>query len=247
MQAGVRTASHATCSKTSRLPPASARVAILRAPVMSFDTLAPYYHGLEAVLAGGVLQRCRTAFLAETTASRHALLLGEGPARFLVALLQTNPLLAVTCVERSPRMIQQARRALKQHRLADDQVTFVQAGALAWLPTPGRFDLVATHSFLDCFRRDELVSLVAKLAEGAAAEGRWLLADFGLPERGWPRWRARGLLALMYACFCRATGLSASHLTPPDEVLAAAGFRLANGRLANAGLVHSDLWMRISS
>ena len=48
----------------------------------------------------------------------------------------------------------------------------------------------------------------------------------------------------MYAFFRFATGLSAARLTPSDDFLQAAGFRLAGRRLANFGLVHSDLWLR---
>ena len=32
-------------------------------PIMSFDTLAPYYRGMESILAGQKFHRCRTAFL----------------------------------------------------------------------------------------------------------------------------------------------------------------------------------------
>jgi ubiquinone/menaquinone biosynthesis C-methylase UbiE len=212
---------------------------------MSFDTLAPFYRSLEVVTAGGILQRCRTAFLAEATGCRRALMLGEGPGRFLVELLRANPGVQVTCVERSPRMIEEARRQLTESELA--RVRFEQADALTWQPPRGVFDLVVTHFFLDCFRREELQALVLKIAGSATEDARWLLADFREPETGWRRWRARAVLAMMYGFFRRATALSASRLTPPDEFLAAGGFRLAARRLANCGLAHSDLWQRSAS
>jgi SAM-dependent methyltransferase len=211
---------------------------------MSFDTLAPFYRGLEAVTAGGILQRCRTAFLAEAAGCQQALLLGEGPGRFLAELLRSNRHVEVVCVEQSRRMIQEARRAVERHGLDEARVTFVEKDALAWQPPSAVFDLVATHFFLDCFRRDELEGLVARLATSATAGARWLLADFRLPERGWQRWRARTVLALLYGFFRCVTGLSASQLTPPDGFLEAAGFRLARRRMANFGLAHSDLWLR---
>jgi len=242
---------------------------------MSFDTLAPYYRIMELVTAGGVLQRSRTAFLAEAANSRRALLLGEGPGRFLGELLRTNPYVEVTCVERSPRMIEEARKRLTESELA--RVHFLQADALTWQPlTPslfpsdgervaegrvrgilqsqeverrlhGKFDLIVTHFFLDCFRREELAELVAKIAESATEDARWLLADFREPESGWRRWRGRAALALMYGFFRVATGLSAARLTPPDGFLETGGFHLASRRRANFGLVHSDLWQRAKS
>jgi ubiquinone/menaquinone biosynthesis C-methylase UbiE len=212
---------------------------------MSFDKLAPYYRNMEFVLAGGVLQRCRTSFLTKTIDSRRALLLGEGPGRFLWELLRANPHVEVTCVERSPRMIAEARRKLTDSELP--RVRFEQADALEWQPPSKTFDLVVTNFFLDCFRRDEVGELVAKISESATADARWLLADFRQPESGWRKWRAKAILALMYGFFRHATELSASRLTPPDEFLAARGFRLAARRLANFGLIHSDLWQRVVS
>jgi ubiquinone/menaquinone biosynthesis C-methylase UbiE len=209
---------------------------------MSFDRLAPYYRGMEWVLAGGILQRCRTCFLLEAANARRALLLGEGPGRFLAELLRTNRHAEVVCVERSSRMIHEARGALDPSDLA--RVRFEQADALAWQPPHGVFDLVVTHFFLDCFRREEVQALVARVAASATAEARWLLADFREPDAGWRRWRARALLAVMYGFFRRATDLTAFRLTPPDEFLERGGFRLAARRLANFGLAHSDLWRR---
>lgn len=212
---------------------------------MSFDTLAPYYRIMEWVTAGGVLQRCRIAFLAEAGNSRRALLLGEGPGRFLAELLRTNPRVEVTCVERSPRMIEEARKRLNESELA--RVLFVQADALTWQPPRSTFDLVVTNFFLDCFRCEELAELVAKVSASTTADARWLLADFREPDSGWRRWRARAVLALMYGFFRVATGLSASRLTPPEEFLEASGFRLAARRLAKFGLAHSDLWRRAAA
>jgi len=211
---------------------------------MSFDTLAPWYRTMEFLAAGGILQRCRTAFLAEASNCRRALLLGEGPGRFLVALLRENPHLEVTCIERSPRMIEEACREVRRHGLNVAQIRFEQDDALTWQPPRHEFDLIVTHFFLDCFQRDELEGLVAKVAASATGEARWLLADFRMPEAGWRRWRARAVLALMYAFFRLTTGLSASRLTPPDGFLEAAGFRLAAQRLANFGLARSELWVR---
>lgn len=211
---------------------------------MTFETLAPYYREMEFVLAGGVLQRCRTAFIAEASNCRRALLLGEGPGRFLVELLRTCPSIEVTCVEQSPRMIQEAQHRIRRAGVAEARVCFEQSDALRWRPPGGAFDLIVTHFFLDCFRADELERLVSRMAASAATGARWLLSDFRTAERGWRRWRSQAALTLMYGFFRCATGLSASRLTPPDKFLQAGGFHLAERRLANFGLIHSDLWLR---
>jgi len=211
---------------------------------MSFDTLAPHYRTLELILAGALLQRCRTAFLKETVNCRNAVLLGEGPGRFLVELLRANPQVDVVCVEQSPGMIQQARRALHRQGMDPQRVRFEQEDALTWRPAPGVFDLVVTNFFLDCFRPEELAKLVTQVSASATANARWLVADFRLPERGWRRARGRVVLALMYGFFRYATNLSATRLTPPDTLLETAGFRRTHRRLTNFGLTHADLWRR---
>lgn len=215
--------------------------------VMSFDTLAPYYPALEWVCAGTLMQRSRVAFVAEAVGCRRALVLGEGPGRFLPALLVADAGVAVTCVEMSDRMIELARDRLARHRLDQRRVEFVQADALDWSPSPGAFDLVVTHYFLDCFLPEQLRVLVRRLALGAAATARWLVADFRLPESGWRRWRARSIVGLLYGFFHVTAGVAATNLTPPDDHLRAAGFRLARRRAWSHGLIHSDVWRRPGS
>ena len=156
---------------------------------MSFDRLAPHYRKMESVLAGKILQRARTAFLSETLNCRRALLLGEGPGRFLVELLKHNPKIEAHCVEQSAGMILEARRELKRHGLNEARVTFEQCDALSWKAAGGNFDLIVTNFFFDCFTRDQLKRLIPEIAASATHEARWLLADFRLPERGWTaRW-----------------------------------------------------------
>ncbi len=214
---------------------------------MSFDRLAPHYHWLELAFAGGLMHRCRTAFLPRTRAARHALLVGEGTGRFLAELLRANPHVRVTCVEHSPAMIEQARRRLHTENLDPARVEFHAANALDWSPPAGQYDLLVTNFFLDCFRPAQLQDLVPRLARATAPGALWLLADFRVPPRGWRRLRAIVILAALYAGFKITTSLSASRLTPPDPLLAQAGFSLVERRLASFGLAHSDLWQRTLS
>lgn len=211
---------------------------------MNFDALAPVYRPMETLLAGRLLQRARTAFLSEAAPCRKALLLGEGPGRFLAELLRAHPHIAVTCVEQSRAMIHRARIRLESEALPVAQVRFEAADALAWSPASGEYDLVASHFFLDCFPPDGIRQLVRKVAAFTAPDARWLLADFRIPDAGWRRLRARAIHRLMYLFFRVATGLAADRLTPPDPFLRDAGFRLAGRRHFSHGLLHSDSWRK---
>ncbi|MDR3576229.1 MAG: class I SAM-dependent methyltransferase [Anaerolineaceae bacterium] len=211
---------------------------------MNFDRLAAHYHWLEEIFAGGLMQRCRTTFLSHTKNCRSALLVGEGTGKFLVELLRLNPRIQITCIEQCEGMIKQARQRLSRERLDDSQIQFQQLDVLQWLPPKEKFDLVVTNFLLDCFRSEQLEKLIPLLAGSTSAEAIWLLVDFRVPERGWRRWRAKLILALLYAFFKLTTSLSASWLTPPDSCLSDAGFKLAERRLVNFGFAHADLWSR---
>lgn len=211
---------------------------------MSFDRLAPHYRWMEWLLAGGKLQCCRTAFLPAVPRPRHALLLGEGNGRFLIALLRAHPGIRFTCVDASARMLQGTQARLKQEGIGAEGGRFIHANVLAWIPPAAEFDLIVTNFFLDCFPPEALETVLSRVTGAAAPSARWLVADFREPPAGWRRWRARGILRLMYWFFRRATALPAKQLTPPDVILQRSGFKLVGRRLHDWGLLHSDLWER---
>jgi predicted O-methyltransferase YrrM len=215
--------------------------------IMNFDRLAAHYHWLETICAGGLMQRCRTTFLPRTQNSRRALLVGEGTGRFLVELLRCNPEIQITCVEHCEGMIKQARERLTSEGQDGSRVQFKHMDALDWMPPSEKYDLVVTNFFLDCFRPEQLQKLVPRLAESTTTEAIWLLADFRVPERGWKRWRANMILAMLYAFFKLAASLSVSRLTPPDTYLVNAGFNLMDRRFASLGFAHSDFWKRTAT
>lgn len=211
---------------------------------MSFDRLAPHYRWLEFLLAGGKLQRCRTAFIRDIPPPSRVLMLGEGNGRCLVELLRSFPKARFTCVDASAEMLKVARTRLKAHGLDDSAVEFIHADALLWQPPAAHYDLLVTHFFLDCFRAEQLAALVPRLADSATPEARWLLADFREPSSGFTKWRAHWILRTMYFFFRRATRLPARDLTPPDSFLRHSGFTLRYRRLSEWGLLHGDLWQR---
>lgn len=211
----------------------------------NFDWLAPHYRWLEAVLAGGKLQRCRTAQLGAVGTPRRILLVGEGNGRFLAACHAAFPAARITVVEASGAMLARARARWERGAGggAAARVEFFHSRVEHWAAPPGEFDLVVTHFFLDCFRPGQLDELIPRLAASAAPGARWLVADFQVPATGVVRrLRAELILALMYWFFRWGTGLPASELTPPDGRLAAAGFRLRARREMEWGLLHTDLW-----
>jgi len=206
---------------------------------MSFDVLAPHYRWMEVVLAGEKLQRCRTTFLDRIPIAGNVLILGEGNGRFLVECRRKMPKARIVCVDASARML-----GLAQRRLGDNggPTEFVRADALAWALPKVNFDLIVTHFFLDCFRPEQLERLIAKIAGAAAPGATWLLADFQAARTGLARVRSKVILWMMYRFFRVVTRLPARELTSPDAFLERHGFKLAERRMAEWGLIHSDWW-----
>ncbi|HND00121.1 MAG TPA: class I SAM-dependent methyltransferase, partial [Myxococcota bacterium] len=123
-------------------------------------------------------------------------------------------------------------------------VRFVHAALPGWTPEPGRYDLIATHFFLDCFPPDQAAAVVSGLSAAVGPGGRWLLSEFRLPPQGWQRWRARILLALAYGAFRLATRLPARELPPYERLMADARLRLVDREWSEWGLLTAELWQR---
>ena len=211
---------------------------------MSFDLLAPHYRWMEALCAGGQLQRCRTALLKVISAPQRVLIYGEGNGRFLVELCRRFPEAQLTVVEASKVMIELARARLRRAGLAGARVEFIHADALTWQPPKAAFDLIVTCFFLDCFCEDQLQHLVPVIASAAAADAQWLHADFQIAPAGLRRVCSRVIVGTLYAFFRWATRLPGHELVNVEPYLSAAGFTRYERREFIFGLLFCERWKR---
>jgi ubiquinone/menaquinone biosynthesis C-methylase UbiE len=211
---------------------------------VSFDRLAPHYGWMEQLIAGRLLQRCRTAWIDQLAGCRRLLIAGVGHGRLLHELLPRHRDLRVVCVDASAGMLREAEKRARRARLDLARIEFIHARLPNWAPATGAFDAIATPFFLDCFAPSQLDAVISTLARAATPRAEWLISDFAVPPRGWARQRARAVHALMYAFFRVATRLPARCLTPPDSQLAAHGFVLRGRRTFNHGLLQADWWNR---
>jgi SAM-dependent methyltransferase len=212
---------------------------------VSFDAIAPWYRTLETIAFGNALQRARLTGLDAIGSPRRALIVGEGNGRFLAALLQGHPLIRIDCLDSSEQMLELARQRVL--RTAPDQisrVTFLQHDITSWAPHD-RYDLIVTHFLLDCFNTRQVGSIVARLAQAAAPNVTWLLADFRIPEAGFARNHALAWLAVMYRFFRAVARIDARELVDPSPFLRAEGFTLARQSLFRLRMVKSEVWRNI--
>jgi trans-aconitate methyltransferase len=209
---------------------------------VSFDAVAPWYRTLETIAFANALQRARLACLDEIGSRRRALIVGEGNGGFLAALLQRQPLIRIDCIDASQRMLDLARdHLLKTDPRQLSRVSFFRSDVASWTPND-RYDLIVTHFFLDCFRTQTVGHIVAKLAQAAAPNSIWLLADFKIPEAGLARIHARAWLAAMYGFFRFVAGIEAHELVDPSPFLRVEGFTLERQHLFRSGMLKSELW-----
>lgn len=211
---------------------------------MSFDRLAPHYRWMEALFARERLQRCRVALLDAIPPPELVLIYGEGNGRFLAELLRRFPAARVTVVEESGVMIELARTRLRREGLESATVTFLQTDALTWEPPPAAFDLVVTCFFLDCFREDQLRSLIPLIARAGGGGVRWLVADFQIAASGLRRARSRLVVGILYLFFRVMTRLSGRELVDPAPLLQAQGFTCERCVEMDHGLLYSAVWRR---
>lgn len=207
----------------------------------NFDRVARFYRWAEYASLGPVLQRVRTHFLAQTSACRSALLLGDGDGRFAASLLQGNPEIHATAVDSSARMLDLLRARCS---FAPARLNTVQTQLESFTPTGRPSDLVSTQFVLDCLSQADVDRLIARVAAAAATPCLWIVSDFGDFRSAALRPLGRAYVQALYAAFRLLTGLRVYRIPAHAPALAAAGFRPIARRERLGGLLFTELWER---
>lgn len=209
----------------------------------NFNRLAALYRWMEMVSFGPWLWRCRCAFLSEMSASRHALVLGDGDGRFTARLLAENSIVQIDAVDASPAMLRVLVHRARPHagRVRTHTADARQLPP-AILSRDPPCDLIVTHFFLDCLITGEVQSLASGLRQNVTADALWVVSEFYLPPTRFGRLIARPLVACLYLAFGWLTGLPIRTLPDHRSALNAAGFTLKERRNWLGGLLVSELW-----
>jgi len=211
-------------------------------PTPNFDPLAKPYRWLEYFTFGPFLQRTRTYFLPQLSACRRALVLGDGDGRFTAQLLRHNPEIRVHAIDASPKMLAALRASAGSNA---DRLTPESADLRHWqTPLNVRYDLIATHFFLDCLTTEEVASLAHRLIPVTTQDTLWLISDFAIPPTLFGRLIAAPLIALLYAAFRLLTHLRLKRLPDHSAALIQSGWTLQSHHPRLHGLLISQLWQR---
>lgn len=205
----------------------------------NFDRLARVYRWLEWLTFGPILWQCRCVYLDEMKSRKTALVIGDGDGRFTAQLLKRNPGIAVDAVDASDVMLRRLRQA---SGLNAGRVHTHLADARELHLAPRKFDLVATHFFLDCLTTVEVESLATRLQEAVTSDAIWVVSEFAIPENWYGRLVARPLVTALYVAFGFLTGLDIRELPGHREALQSAGFVVKKQQKRMMGLLVSELW-----
>lgn len=208
-----------------------------------FDKLAKPYHWMEYLSFGRALERCRFHFLPQLHEAQQALVLGDGDGRFTARFLQSAPHVRVHALDGSVSMLRQLTRRCEHYGVADRVVT-VQADLTRPLPQVARlhrYDLVATHFFLDCLAEPQVNDLLQQVTPLLQPGARWVVSEFAI-ARGRLRGPSRLLVSLLYFAFRMLTGLRTRSLPDHGSLLQQHGFVLLQRVPRLGGLLIAESW-----
>lgn len=198
---------------------------------MNCDRIARWYRWFEYAGFGRALERRREAFLRDVSDARRVLTLGDGDGRALAALLAVAPHVCVDYIDVSARMLELARACAGTEHVVNYRCDDARAAPLP----AAEYDLIVTHFFLDCFDETDLELLIARMADAATPQARWLISEFR--GNGW-------LVQALYFFFSLTTGLRTGRLVDHHPLLKRHGFHLVRREDAWRGLLASELWAR---
>lgn len=209
-------------------------------PAPNFNHLARPYRWLEYLTFGPFLQRTRTHFLPALQTGHQALVLGDGDGRFTAALFAANPNVRIHAVDGSTAMLNRLRTVCSPYQ---DRLSVESADLRDWGPSSEvRYDLIASHFFLDCLTTEQIAALVLRINRNVAPDSLWLISDFAVPANVFGRLFARPLVSMLYSAFNLLTGLTIHRLPDHAEALRTAGWVRIAQHPRLCGLLVSELW-----
>jgi SAM-dependent methyltransferase len=213
----------------------------------NFDPIARPYRWLEYLTFGPYLERCRFHFLAQLSAHRRALVLGDGDGRFTTGLLAANPQISVDAVDSSMKMLDLlTQRVFRLGQPARERLRVIHNDALAFKPEGPPYDLIVTHFFLDCLAHDDLAALLMHIKPHLTPGAIWLISEFAVPERQPAAVLSRLLIGTLYRAFRILTGLKTQSLPDYPSTFRQNGFSMTSQKPFLGGLLVTQLWRRDS-
>jgi hypothetical protein len=220
-----------------------------------YDRLARFYPLLEYLTFGRALESARFCHLEHLDGCQNILVVGEGDGRFLARWLERAARRArntesigsprVDVVDSSLEMIQRAShrcRPLLDHTATRAEFHHATLEEYAARTSPGSYDGVVSHFFLDQFEGQQLTATIGALSKLASMRSRWLVSDYwngqNGPERGTlANSYSRLWLSILYPFFRAITHIPAARLEDPLPQIMGTGFDLSGSQTFLGGVL----------
>ncbi|WP_299986963.1 class I SAM-dependent methyltransferase [uncultured Pontibacter sp.] len=210
----------------------------------NFNSIAPVYDGLSRLVFGNALRRAQVAHLSLIPAKAKVLLIGGGSGWLLEQLLRYSPLVKVTYLEASEKMLEMTRRRIGQRTPAAlPNITF-RLGTEDNLQHGETYDVILTPFLLDLFPDERLVYLMDRLCNALHPQGLWLFSDFWPTQVPAPAWQ-RLLLRSMYTFFGKVSQVSATRLPDFDRHFARLSLQELEATAFYDGLVQAKVYRKV--
>lgn len=193
----------------------------------NFNSISPFYDGLERLVFGDTLNRATRYFLGTLSPNDKILILGGGNGHILSWLDELNIPLGVTYVENAAKMMEASRR---KGPFSTIKVDFVMEDAKLFV-SDRIFDVVLTPFFLDCFSDAELARHGTRWTGMLRKGGCWIFTDFVNGSK------YQFMIPLMYGFFRIAARLQTSKLPRYSILFDPEVFRLEGELTYYSGLI----------
>lgn len=177
-----------------------------------FNFFAPFYDFFAFVFFGNSILNAQAFLLPEVGKCKSALVLGGGTGKLLMELLKRDVAEHYCYVDISDKMIAKSRARLKKY--FPEKINSVQfiCGTVNDVAASEKYELIITPFVLDCIEEEKLGAMMEQLKTHHVAGGKWLFADFNVPEKR--RSLAAVKVRVLYFCFNVVCGLGMKRL--PD-------------------------------
>jgi tRNA (cmo5U34)-methyltransferase len=207
-----------------------------------FNLFAPFYDFFSFLFFGHSILNSQTYLLPQIGKCKSALVFGGGTGKLLIELMKQNVAGHYCYVDISDKMISIARKRIeKQFPKKINSVQFI-CGSSNDIPANEMFDLIITPYILDCFTDENLPVVMQQLQMHFATDGKWLFADFNIPEKPVRRSFSFVKIRVMYFAFNIICGLGVKRLPDFEKEFTLLNFRKITERYFLHGLMVARIY-----
>lgn len=181
-----------------------------------FDRVAPFYDSLAGLVFGKAIKKAQTKYLHLIKPNHKILILGGGTGWIIDEILNRQPTVEITYIEKSTQMIELAKKVSP-----NPTIKFFNCPFEEWR-SEDKFDFVLSNFFLDVFQGPKLEDqIIPKIKSLIVKNGGLLVADFQGSQSIWQKL----LLWTMHRFFALSSNLESKRLIDLNGLVVSNGFR----------------------